>query len=342
MPVLDMRNEAVYARHDLAYAMRNRGLPVELIQLECGFKSLASAYRAIRSGKERASQNEGRVSNRMFGIELEFNGTDRESVVRELRTVRPDFPVNIEGYNHQQRPHWKLITDSSVNGTGVSGAACECDPDDDDCECDQYESDEDGQGLEAVSPILQGSDGYDQVKTMVAAMRAAGGAIDRSCGFHVHHDVRDMNADQVTYLLSFYMDNQKVIDTMLAPSRRTNHHNQWCGGHSDHERETVKRLAKAGNGFNEYYERYRTINVQSFARYGSIEIRQHQGTLNYQKIVNWVKFGQAIVEAAIKHGHEEAPTFTELTPMLEFLVAEGGMPKSVSAFLQARAASYND
>lgn len=335
-PVMDMRNDAVFSRHDLAYAMRNRGLPIELIQLECGFKDRSSVYRAVRSGEERSKRNEGRVSNRMFGIELEFNGTARQSVVDELRELDPDFPINIENYNHQVRPHWKLITDASVNGTGTS-EVCDCDEDEADY-CDHEESD--GQGLEAVSPILQGADGYEQVKKMVDAMRAAGGSIDRTCGFHVHHDVRDMTADQVAYLLSFYMDNQTVIDTMLAPSRRSSRSNQWCRPYQDEEKRRIKQMAKSGQGFANYYERYKTINVQSFAKYGSIEIRQHQGTLNFSKIVNWVKFGQAIVEAAIKNGHNDAPVFTELAPMLEFLVTEGGMPKSVSTYLLARAASY--
>ena len=41
--------------------------------------------------------------------------------------------------------------------------------------------------------------------------------------------------------------------------------------------------------------RYRKMNLQSFSKYGTVEIRQHQGTLNWLKIVNWMIFTQALV-----------------------------------------------
>ena len=52
--------------------------------------------------------------NRKFGIEIEAYNCSRERLARELR--ESGIEVVVEGYNHTTRPHWKLVTDSSLNG----------------------------------------------------------------------------------------------------------------------------------------------------------------------------------------------------------------------------------
>ena len=51
---------------------------------------------------------------RKFGIEIEAYNCSRERLARELREA--GIEVTVEGYNHTTRPHWKLVTDSSLNG----------------------------------------------------------------------------------------------------------------------------------------------------------------------------------------------------------------------------------
>ena len=52
--------------------------------------------------------------NRKFGIEIEAYNCSRERLARELREA--GIEVTVESYNHTTRPHWKLVTDSSING----------------------------------------------------------------------------------------------------------------------------------------------------------------------------------------------------------------------------------
>ena len=45
---------------------------------------------------------------------------------------------------------------------------------------------------------------------------------------------------------------------------------------------------------------YKKVNICAFARHGTIEFRQHQGTLSFEKIVNWISFCQEFVNHSKK------------------------------------------
>lgn len=328
MPTLNMRAAETVARYDLAFSMADRGFPIPEIMVQLGYKDESSVYRAIKSGRERAESNEFRVSQRSFGIEIEFNGTSRSHVVETILSKDRRFPVETQSYNHQVQRVWKMITDSSVNGTGVY----------DDEDEDDYSE---GEGLELVSPILSGQEGFDQLALVVEAIHEAGGDIDSSCGLHVHHDARDLTPHQVAGLLRFYIENQEVIDRFLAPVRRSSRHNQWCQPWSTSEKAQVLSAAKSNQNLG-YYDRYRTLNVTSYPKYGSLEFRQHQGTLNFEKMLRWVKFGQSMVEASMHFDNPDVvPNFSEPAEMLDFLVKKGGLPKSIAEKLQAASDKYD-
>lgn len=328
MPALNMRVAETVARYDLAYSMANRGFPTREIMGQLGYKDESSVYRAIKSGRARAESNEFRVSQRAFGIEIEFNGVSRSRVAEAILRNNPNFPIEVQNYNHSVQRVWKLITDSSVNGSGVHD-------DDDD---DDYD---DGEGLEMVSPILVGQDGLDQLKEVVEAIREVGGDVDSSCGLHVHHDARDLSPNQVAGLLRFYIENQEVIDRFLAPVRRSNRRNQWCQPWSESEKNNVTNAAKTGGNLG-YFDRYRTLNVTSYPKYGSLEFRQHQGTMNYEKMTLWVKFGQSMVEGSMHFTDPDiVPNFDGPATMLAWLVKNGGLAQSVATRLQERSDEYD-
>jgi hypothetical protein len=45
-------------------------------------------------------------------------------------------------------------------------------------------------------------------------------------------------------------------------------------------------------------DRYRSLNLTAFAQYGTVEVRQHEGTLDSNKILAWVQYGQTVIESA--------------------------------------------
>lgn len=196
--------------------------------------------------------------DRKFGIELEIVGITRQVALRALRAV--GINVQDESYNHTTRGHWKLVSDSSVRD-----------------------------GFEVVSPILQGEAGIEEAMTVAEALSDAGATVNRSCGFHVHFDAADLNAADVKIIVNRYAAHEAEIDAFMPPSRRGNA-NTYCESVTSflnrrfNEARTINELAAAQPG------RYFKVNLQSYRRHGTLEFRQHSGTVNANKVANWVRF----------------------------------------------------
>jgi hypothetical protein len=86
-----------------------------------------------------------------------------------------------------------------------------------------------------------------------------------------------------------------------------------------------------------YADRYRSLNVAAFGRYGTVEVRQHQGTINFKKIAAWIAMGQAFVTWA----KSDASVDSELTTdaLLDRLGRHGLKSAQVS-YLKDRAAHF--
>lgn len=210
-------------------------------------------------------------NNRTFGVEIEFIG-NREAVAQAINAA--GLQCNIENYNHTTRPHWKITTDSSVRSN--NGA----------------------RGWELVSPILKDQDGLEQIEIVCTAMSQAGATVNRTCGLHVHHDARDFNTNSFKNIIKIYTRFEPTIDSLVACSRR-GHANEYCRSMKDISLEVVLNQ----DSFREmnYYlpSRYYKLNLKSYTTHGTIEFRQHQGTINASKIINWIKLTQAMVERAV-------------------------------------------
>lgn len=221
-------------------------------------------------------------NNRTFGVEIEFIG-NRYAVAQEIKAT--GLRCEIEGYNHCTRSHWKIVSDSSVHATGRQSGSGR-----------QGRS-----GWELVSPILKGQDGLEQIKKVCQAMKQAGATVNVTCGLHVHHDARDFNVNTFKNIVKIYARFETTIDTLVAPSRRGNE-NTYC---QTLQRVNMDRLLKQTSidGIRYTYgSRYLKLNLDAYITHGTVEFRQHQGTIDAEKIINWIKLTQAIVERAVARG----------------------------------------
>ena len=201
--------------------------------------------------------------NRKFGIEMEIVGITRETAVAALQAV--NINAVSEDYNHVTRRHWKIVSDSSVRG-----------------------------GFEVVSPILYGEAGVAEAEIVARALDDAGATVNASCGLHVHFDAADLNVDAIKTILRRYAKFENEIDSFMPKSRRGNA-NRYC--HSLNEHISAVDSANSINDLLRCYgSRYYKINLESISRHGTIEFRQHSGTVNAAKIVNWVRFLAAFIE----------------------------------------------
>ncbi len=195
---------------------------------------------------------------RKFGIELEIVDITRQTALRALSAV--GIQARDEAYNHTTRGYWKLVPDGSVSG-----------------------------GFEVVSPILEGERGIEEAVTVAEALSDAGATVNRSCGFHVHFDAADLSAADVKAIVHRYAALEAEIDAFMPPSRRGDE-NFFCLpvarflNQRFDEARTIDELATAQPG------RYFKVNLQSYRRHGTLEFRQHSGTVNANKVANWVRF----------------------------------------------------
>ncbi|OIN55626.1 amidoligase family protein [Arsenicibacter rosenii] len=203
--------------------------------------------------------------NRKFGVEIEAHNISREALAEALRQA--GITVAVEGYNHTTRRHWKLVTDGSLSGNNT---------------------------FELVSPILEGQAGIDELQIVCRVLKQKNAYINRTCGLHIHFDAVNLELAQVKNLIVNYARFESIIDSFMPNSRRGNT-NYFC--------KSVQGLAdqvdqaRTMNGLISLQRtRYQKINLQSYVRHQTIEFRQHSGTIEFEKIANWVLFLHNLVE----------------------------------------------
>lgn len=222
------------------------------------------------------------IENLTFGVEIECylpRGFSRQDLGAALAAAGVSHSV--ETYNHTTRGSWKIITDGSLG---------------------DYE-----RGTEVVSPVLRGSDGEAQVAAVCAVLQQVGATVNRSCGLHVHVGVEsnDRTCDLFKHLVNLYSAAEAVIDTFVAPSRRSN--NTYC-----HRVGSVGPVLQADDldSVRRYYgpSRYRKLNLEAFWRHGTVEFRQHQGTVDARKITEWSRLCRHMVALAVERASAAQPT----------------------------------
>ena len=217
-------------------------------------------------------------TNRTFGVEIEFVG-NKFDVANSLQEL--GIACEVETYNHVTKRHWKIVTDASVRD-----------------------------GWELVSPILSGKDGLEELKIVCEGLQNAGARINRTCGLHVHHGARDFTTDTFKNLIKIYQRFESVIDTLVSESRRGSN-NCYCKSvNNDLYRNALKRTGTPGALVSYVCDRYHKLNLQSYVTHGTVEFRQHQGTVEFEKISNWVKLTQAMVERALARPVKDGKTNT--------------------------------
>jgi hypothetical protein len=121
-------------------------------------------------------------------------------------------------------------------------------------------------------------------------MNSVGGNCNSQDGLHVHHDAPEFlgNKELVVRLVENWIENQRQI-LKMAHSRRTNSYAcpSWT---SDILSELKRNPANS-----QYYYGRRNLNIQALTRHGTIEIRLHEGTLDYEQVFSWVRFGQSFI-----------------------------------------------
>lgn len=259
-------------------------------------------------------------TTRTFGIEIEFlidyeheeetfTYNENRDLIMDTLECDYDIPVIWNTYSHKTVPEWKLVTDASVSGSFSDG-------------------------FELVSPILTW-DRIEEVSLITNALESLNAYTNTTCGLHVHHDIADYRGEDIIRLLNLYIGAESLIDATMEPSRRTNQCSyaksmvdvdvekilesidgfEFVMNRNLHPREVVSIIIsfikeKYGDSHG-YHPRYMKLNFDAYRLYGTVEFRQHHGTIDYDDICQWILCSQQMVEVARCNGTIPKPELVD-------------------------------
>jgi len=301
---------AAHARQDQALRLREQGYTFGQIVSTLGFAGSGAVSQALTSAMTRRLSYG--LMGRTFGIEIECVGLTRYEATQALRAA--GINARDEGYTHTVTSHWKVVSDTSlVDAGGHNDTTCE-----------------------VVSPIMRGHDGLAEVTRVMDALRAAGATVNRSCGMHVHIGANDLDAAAVYRVVANYTKNQQAIDTVHPQSRRSTTAGTLYGAYRSYEISSIESNVQSGTDKAYLYsDRYKTVNLVSLRKYGTIEFRQHAGSLNGEKAAAWVQFVMAMVDAAVRIGDLDVEA--DITALTTKMTAANLMDPTAATYLNHRA-----
>lgn len=218
--------------------------------------------------------------SRTFGVEIETIGVNRAETVRAMN--RAGVACEDLGYTHRVTAGWKIVNDGSVYPVGYNPV---------------------GTGFEVVSPILQGTEGFATLARALDALRKAGCRPNVKCGLHVHVGCEDMDTRSLVNVGRRYARFEPEIEAFMPRARIDQ---GYCKRARRLDFDALETQGKSGWGG---FDRYHAVNYASFAKYGTLEFRQHSGTVSTEKVESWVRFCLAFVEASIlAPGEASTPT----------------------------------
>lgn len=123
--------------------------------------------------------------------------------------------------------------------------------------------------------LLEESNFKKRLKQITDVLREVGAiAKDRRAGLHVHLDMRRRNKELV---YSNLVACQSALLNIVDPKR---HDNEFC--------KYVESRKFPVEFTGEREERYKTINAAAYYKYKTLEVRMHEGSVDFEQISSWV------------------------------------------------------
>lgn len=212
--------------------------------------------------------------------------------------------------------------------------------------------------VEIVSPPLRGEAGIASVKSVMRKLVRMDAQVNVSCGFHLHVGAQDLTVEEVANVYSHFVRYERFFDLILPVSRRTNAYahsvtnaitNGYVNGDQGAQHailavrnaktaQDIERLLTMQGQLDSHWPKLASYGGRgSMQKYGTMEFRQHSGTVNETKAENWIRLCLAFFEKAYT---KPANPFLRktLSPGMEMasFFATFQPPRSVRAFYRER------
>jgi hypothetical protein len=142
-------------------------------------------------------------------------------------------------------------------------------------------SGEDGSGAEVK--VTMRSENPVRLKGIVDKINAMGGEVNTTCGMHVHLDQRGVSKVTATKRAKRLVKALPALMLLVPQSRLEN---RFCQKNLPIPKQGTYRFAT---------DRYMMINyLSAYRKHKTIEVRLHGGTLDFWKVLGWIKLCQFI------------------------------------------------
>jgi hypothetical protein len=209
----------------------------------------------------------------------------------------------------------KLVTvknDGSINARGedAEDSCGDCD----DCENGDRCENRENNGLVGKEIVVSFTLAAPQVlQAICAKLIELGCTVNKTCGLHVHFDCRNLVARQVTTIGKRVANCVPALKQMLPKSRQNN---TYC-------RDIINKHSKNSS-------RYAFVNLQAYSKHSTLEIRGHSGTIDAEKMLNWIRVLKVIMSK------RNTASFNDVAS----LVANFNFGDTLKAYILERAAKF--
>ena len=174
-------------------------------------------------------------------------------------------------------------------------------------------------GIEVTSPAIQTQEEFKRLAIVCRTLKALGIKVNSTCGLHVHVESHSQKKPVVSALLKNYAFNEKEIEQHLPYHRQKGH---FIGNrilpHGEDRIKYIEKMEKIEGLSRSASEVVDALNLKDkfnrisfvtlFSPQNTIEFRQHHGTLNFSKIMNWVN----TTDQLVYHSEQSPGKITEL------------------------------
>ena len=147
-------------------------------------------------------------------------------------------------------------------------------------------------GKEFVSPILQGDNGFQEIRDFCDKARERRWTVNNSCGLHIHLDISGDSSEECMRIAYAY---RRVYPMWKKFVNRHRAENPMCGS-PQYTCEDI-RLYEHIEDFAECRDRFEFVNWRAYLCHSSFEVRLYQGSLNAREICNWIALHARFMDA---------------------------------------------
>lgn len=138
---------------------------------------------------------------------------------------------------------------------------------------------------EIRSPVLTGASGMQKLEAMYARLKEVDAKAQKCCGAHTHYEANDLTKEDKAKVANAWAINEDVIKLFVDRSR-------WNNGMCTPVKDRI---------FTASYLPHKGQSINCTSHHGTIEVRKHHATTDFEEMAAWIRFCQSFIHQAITY-----------------------------------------